>query len=602
MPVDREVIVKVTLYQRVTNELKNLSQSWITFRDSVASSHRILNNVFFRTFRRLARIRTAIFILTTFLAVRPIFRFFTGLIEDSALVEGNMTLIDERWLKFRRTLAEKLLPIFKMFKERFYEFQLDLIAFASRHGKFFYGLTVVIGTLIDLVVRLGKSFVVLAENWRDSAQLMGNAWKFVGKSIAAGIIEMLRDALAPEKVIPALHIEQLKAAYEKAVEDLANFKGPISAVQDAYEALKKARAEALKTLENPAMAKGGPSIEAGGWGYYLLQGLMPAGVGTFIANKLHDGFASAVYAYDQEIGKLVLHMDNLTTKGPLKEMKDIWLEIFTPAFPWVRVASWVTEMATGVEKIFNEQVAPFMQKWVEKLKAERARRREAGEDVGNDLGEGVYAGLRESFIKVEETLTEASEKMGKAIRDGLQSSLSDYFVSVMEGKFNKFKDMVIGFFNSLKKAIADFVAQRVIQNAFALLFGGAGAPGQAQGGLVGIISGAITKLVTPSGGATSTKLDPGFESAQHGGAVTKTGLVNVHAGEVINPPRGSRKLPGFGSNMGQGTTVVFNVQTIDAPSFEGWLERSKGKIKRVMVEAATGGDFSVRSAFKIAGR
>jgi len=643
----------MTLLQNVSKELARLSKDFFRFRDRVATSHRVLNNIFFVTFRRLARIRTAIFLVITALAIRPVINFFQRIIEDSTTASNAMAKLDEKWLIFRRTVATAFLPIFLKLKDEFHKFQLDLILFATKHPTFFSGVIFAAGVFLEVIQAIGKSFVVMAENFKDTLLLIREG---LYSLFTVGLGELslrISEALVPEKEIDRrlidmrerfklfwLSVQQIfgfgagKAAAGIGVgpggrrtpwvqqggglstlfqQMLRSFTGfdPLDAEyqrrfntmlgkfsDDLFyklvEALDKEFAEkrqlrdlmenfvradissgfrqAINTLDRDKDFVAGAKdlfSEAGP----LRRVFRFAPHGDVIADwvqKMTESLGRTLQAWGQ--GSVGILKD-LTEKGPLKEVRDFWTGEALTKRPG--------ELADTVKKTLGDpEVVSAFTELAERVK----NAKNAYELTGKELAFAFTLGLKEGLEKDFKTLYQAVFDMAQQIRQSMESAVSDTLVLAMRGQLSKVRDVFVSFLESIQKALADFVAQRLVQET-----------------VVRALNWAINAILGQVGPKTKAPAPP---AAQHGGLVTRRTLMTVgEAGpEAIIPL--NRSAPGLRGNSGLGTTVnvTFAPQVIDGPSFGAWLIREKQTIKRLLISAATGEDVSIRKAFRIAGR
>lgn len=133
--VDLSVAVKGV--NSVVQQMSRLNQSMFKYRDNVAQSGNAMTragNASASLFRRLARLRTGVFILATFFAVRPIIRFIKSLKDVSPAMDEVLFKVKEVTDRFRFAFGEAFAPVFEEVGKRVLSVVNDLVENFKKFG------------------------------------------------------------------------------------------------------------------------------------------------------------------------------------------------------------------------------------------------------------------------------------------------------------------------------------------------------------------------------------------------------------------------------------------------------------------------------------
>ena len=122
--------------------------------------------------------------------------------------------------------------------------------------------------------------------------------------------------------------------------------------------------------------------------------------------------------------------------------------------------------------------------------------------------------LKEHTKKTATFMQEAWANVSKA----MENAFSTYFVDAMEGHLHKLTDYIIGFLNTIRNAMAQFLGQKIGST------------------IIGAIGGALGNIVAP--GAATTSITPSatpIYTAANGG-IFKNGFKAFASGGIVNQP------------------------------------------------------------------
>lgn len=463
----------------VDSDVNAISASIFKFRDNVNKSFGPVVNSIAKVFRELARIRTAFFILVTFLGIRPALRFFKDLLDESSASVRAMNKIEEKYSIIKNQLstaiAPYLLPVFDSLIKKVITL-LDIV----QNSGFRQVFTSYFGVLLSAIRSIGRTVSKVTE------------------AIVYLLDEVLQDS--PEIILAFGYAGQ--AAFTGMYNTYQILKGVITGgskgFQDAVDRSNNAIDALNETFENAK--RNLASLKASG------------------ATIVVRATAATAFSADEDIKVMLAHWEKLFQEGSEK-LKQILLNGLT--------LEGVNE--TALDKFFQ--------------------------------------GFNEKIIDT----IQAAKVLGAAVKDAFEKGLSDSFLKIMELRFNKFKDIIVSTLESLKRALADFLASAAIKGFF----------GDALPYLVGIARGVGTSSVAP---VSSANLGP------------------VNPPGPYSPPPGPGYASGFpaltsGGNTRTAPNVTFNVNTIDATSFDGYLKKNKGTIRDIMNSAVSGEDSTTRFNF-----
>ena len=494
--------------------------------------------------RRLARIRTAFFILLTVFAVRPIIRVFQELISKSVEVENRFADIDSIFNVLKGNTAKGMEDVFVKLKVAIEGAKLAFVDFALSNADAF-------GKLLKGLYSIYQMMVVL---------------KDVAIATSSGVKLLFSD------------IDTRAAAQN------------IITIQNLLNNLIKGRQEMVKEFLGPE-----PFFYFGG-----KQGRLDS-----LSEALSDR-TTLIESLTKQLDELhkkfdVIDKDNLKLRkdweaGDQAAVGKAILQIGTQP-PWLK------NLVHSLDDVRKASIASGSGR-KEYLAA--LGRGEDVEDIGVGIGEQFAYGFSQGFKERLGNIVIWATELGKDIQKAFKTGFSDTFFDLMEAKFSRLKDVLVNFFTSIKRAIADFLANQATK---------------------ALITGIITPLATAAtsyfigGGNTysSSGQTRGYGinydasgnvigSAQHGRVISRHGLYELGEGgmpEVVVPLK-SGKIPvesiaGSGKRRGGGVTQVFNfsINAIDAQSGAQFIAAQKDRIKGIMLDAAVGGDMAIRNAYRL---
>lgn len=150
-----------TFGRQFSRSVTDASTSVGRFRDDLLSSNVGLNRLINTSavfIRRLARIRTAFFILVTFLALRPITNFFKGLGEFSAIAERSLDRVGRRFDDLRRRIGDSVAPILEIFGSALVSRLKNIFEFitSKEFEEFFNEVLIISDRFVRTLIIIGK--------------------------------------------------------------------------------------------------------------------------------------------------------------------------------------------------------------------------------------------------------------------------------------------------------------------------------------------------------------------------------------------------------------------------------------------------------------
>jgi methyl-accepting chemotaxis protein len=250
------VPVEVSTGAAVT-AVDKLSTSFFRFRDNVAKSTKTFNvfaNAGAKLFRRLARIRTAFFILATFLATRQIFNFFLTLGKQSASFAKELSSITKRLNVLKGILGDALTPtvkklgdaLFKLlqsaldftqtedYKDLIYIFDRVTVAL-FRIGKVIYNVTNLTGGFVAALSRMSQALIENVSVTGEWMKLKLTAWiqeLTLGVSGYLVPVEQVAKAQMELADFQRKHLKLLKPTQAELDKMAESVKGMTDAIKD----------------------------------------------------------------------------------------------------------------------------------------------------------------------------------------------------------------------------------------------------------------------------------------------------------------------------------------------------------------------------------
>jgi len=498
---------------KARQSVNSLGANIFRFRENITGLFNGVTNLVARTFRAVARLRTAFFILLTVLAIRPIIRFF----QDLATYSGSAALEFSKfydWVaKLLALIGEKAAPLLKFVFELTKAGITSAVGFLSSAHGVIELLVQSIEVLIDGLKLIGYGLIVVIQSLRAIYNLsfaLGSAIAY----IRAKFLEFISFILSKLTDLSAKIFGNLKEALSGSwfvpewlldfITKLENFQRKASKVAEEFKADYAAVAEVAKSTAAAAFEAAAKNAESAAAAFPKLLGV------------LED-----LYSLSPEGRKFTELLQQLVTDTIriLKELED------SPNL--AALVAGVTTFAAGFVQAVGDAKAALL-----------------------------------SF--------------GQAVEQSLERGFSDTFLEIMAFRFNKFRDIVVNTLESLKKAIADFLAKQAVS---ALL-----------GSVLGpIVSGAANLL-------TGGLFGGGNEGP--GTLINAAGEeVNIATGTVI--PAGGRLQASLPTRtalpVGRTMNVQLNISSLDGADTLAVLTKHKQKILDIFNEAGSGGDLVTRT-------
>lgn len=530
------------LTKNLANKYGSLKTGIFSFRSDIEGFNNKLLNSIAVGIRGLARLRTAAFLLVTVFAVRPVFRFFDELVAASTEATRRIEKSQEQFKFKMQEFAIIFEPLKKIFNEMIELFKTELLNAFIKLAPFIGRLARAIGDVAALVYVFIDALKVL------QLTLDGIFYSIdrfvVGLSVAwfdflttsGNSVVFFADKVATEMKFLTKHMPEWVRNSVGSVADYLQNDIP-QQVKFAKDALQLANKE-LNALETKSLR------DTKGKGY---------------ATAITDAIREAVGRIPEILGR----------ETPLQEF-------------FLTLDTSIQEAAAKLDAKMDELAT-----------AANARHKAflattAGQIVANL---NVFV---DEFNKATKSLTESFAQFAQDSASAFKNAFSDVFFNIMEGKFNKFRDIIINFLNGIKRAIANFLAEQVTRELI--------------GRVLGAVAGGIGGLITGQGvgaGASYGAQNKQVSTTphQHGGVVTGSSMVPAgEAGPEAFVPLHGNKIPVRieGGGSGRPVQVNFNINAIDGPSTAAWFAKNKAQIKKIFIEAAAGEDMAVRRAYKLA--
>lgn len=495
---------------------KDLGTNIFRFRDGVNAT---VNSVAV-LFRRLARLRTAFFILVNILALRQVVRLFEELTTHSADLQQRLGEIGSKFDVIKGKIADTAAPAFEAFVKLKDTFQLDLFKFFARNASAF-------GQMVE-------GFGVIY-------------------SLAVGIKDLVYAIVLAFKALPSI----LKVGFQSIWEDLKSIPARLA---ESFLVTLMGIFEKIKAATKGKFGLGWISDTSGA----IAESLVPA----------FNEASAAVFEFDQKTKSLQESLNLVPEVVAARKALDELISNFNSGQytnapqSFIDLADALRDLekrAKALQGLTPDKISGFQEAW-----------------------KGFFDGLKGQV----RTIKDLAADMGRAFREAFQSGLSDTFVALMEGRLNKIKDAVVSTLESIKRAIANFLAEKVVKD----IISGIGSSAIGKGISSLIFGGGNTAGFDPAGPAQYGGI-AGFRQERVVGEAGPEAIVPLKHGAIpvamSGMPRAQRSTPSVVNN------ITFSPQVIDGPSFSSWLNKEKNTVKRIMVEAAVGGDMAVRSAFKV---
>jgi len=534
--------------------LAGLSKGLFGFRDKLTGAFNVIPNLIATTFRRLARLRTAFFILITFLAVRPLIRFAQGILDESA--RGNFALQSFRtnYGRFKTILSERFTPAIEAILAKAIDAVITFIGYLSENKAIIPAVLTGIEGIVDAIKALTNAFLAAIEGANVLTYTLQN---ILGKDAVSNRVQNIEDNLKtltdrlaeyPIKLARVdAEIALVEARRKKASGD--PFFDFVKFDKEINE-LKKQKTQFLKDFFAPLRDVNNNLIEVPTSGLGVgIRGLIEQ-LNKEKAKIVNSGFITSAQQAEEAYGRLSTY-----SAAALQNVKDI----ITLSPAWKVISDLIQAGFSGAVED------------VKKTKEEVS----ALELQLNDFVDGFADGLTSQL----KTVRELSEELGKAIRDGIVEGLGDTILNIIRGRLSKIKDVLADTLKAFQRSIANFIAQTSFD---ALANFGKSVAIPAVGTLLGL------------GGTSAAPAGP---PKADGGMVFGRQLAQIgETPEAFVPLKGGA-IPVRMSGGGRAGNIVIAPSLIDGASFGVWLSRPESKrlIRNAVKEGAGGSDAGLRN-------
>lgn len=497
--------------QALQNAKKNsadLGNNVFKWRENITQFANGSVNAIARVFRAVARLRTAFFLMITVLAVRPVINFFKSLAEYSGTAAAKFAEFGEMWGRFLSLIGERTGPLLE---------------------SIFNFITTALGQFIEQLQQSSGFIRTLVEVWDLVADVI--------KGAANSMILLIDGLRAISYLMQGLG-NKLSEWFYKAVSWIADKLNP------ALAWLKDRLIEVAIGLRLMADEWWAPS-----W----LKDM--SSVIERIADSLPkiSGFAGDVADASAAEAKKNFALFEHHAKNAVEAAREA-------------IANIGDMFSTSpAAKEFGDRIIKF----IDDVKVAYDILIAKGNETRAELLASIAA-LSAGFIANIKEMKDSLIEFSNAISQALERGFSDTFLAVMEFRFNKFKDILVSTLESIKKAIADFMAQRVVAS---------------------LLGGLTTGLNALAGG-----LFPGAGgTADYGAAVIETpgGFNTVPVGSPASLtttfPVSRTPLPSGG---GGGGTI--NIYALDTQDVYKALVKNRKAVLDIINEGGSGGDMQTR--------
>lgn len=538
---EAQINTRVTGSARVQRTMDALSRSMGKFRDQVGRSSRVINtlgNAIAVLFRRLARIRTAFFILVTFLALRPIADFFTSLGDFSAKAEAAILRLTNRFRALARLVGDAAVPVIDEFNKSISKAAKDFINFLGDPGTlksigFLEGALRKAGQIINIIFQTLKAGFNNFLTLMNSLDVAVNAILFGWVKIVQGLVRAVRTffdstftgKLADElgKINKGLREQGLS----EGLSPLFNLELTLRQFSTTQQVAQ--RANPLFSLINTKLGEFDTLLE---------------GIGKSAGGEVKKNF-----------GDLLERLEKIP--GTINDV------IF--AFE-------------GLDDKTKTTIADAVQAFVEVAQRKMGEKGGIGDVAAINFADSFKDGLQRVVNKgalSTRVLTDIFQDFFTDLQSAMEKGLEDSLVLVFKGKLDDIREILNAFLEDIQRALARSTSRQLVS---ALIGSLPSIPG------LGFLS-SPTAGPQAEGGTT---FGPSFrlfgERGPEAAIPIKGGKIPV---DFTNSPRGG---------TGGGNTFIF--PSLDAASFAGFLQKNRGTLDQFLAEGFLGRSETLRSAVR----
>lgn len=217
--------------------VNSLTTDAFRFRDSItaiASPINFIVNSIATMFRRIARLRTAFFILLTVLAVRPIVRFFDTLIDKSDEASQAVKPFRDQLQAIQIQLSRQLAPVFVQVFEQFIKFLKEVSDFVVRNEEEIRDFISLIADVVNVFRLLGVAAIAAFNGIKFSIFVLLETWAEFKANFIADTIQMIERGRQLGGVLG-----KVSEAVGQAILDIA-----VGVGKDPFKFIEDARKEA----------------------------------------------------------------------------------------------------------------------------------------------------------------------------------------------------------------------------------------------------------------------------------------------------------------------------------------------------------------------
>ena len=525
------------LANKTDKAAKGMTRGITNFRDGL-----------FRVFRVLARVRTAFFILVTFLGIRQIGRFLQSLSTFSADFAMKMGEAGMRWEQLRNTIGKMLENVFSDFVHDALD---DLERLDAAMSQFADERMAAQGYATHRIVYEGegRGIIDFAERFGDLIRAAAAATM----SLVGAALALVEGVLVPLVMIMKPFIELVLTGFKLIGHILLELLGQLAFNLGDTWFGKLIGGDALNSLKRFMQYK--PPKGSAAAAMFDQRG---GGYGGYLRQKWGRELSGRMKSYGKDEHTALTATGRMSMSTAAVELfagfADDQMKALDDALDTLKTSGWWLAFAAEAGDIAWHAMGNMF-----KRKGGTSGGRAAAINSLEGLVEGLRAGLQKvGAIKSLQTL---GQTMGEAIAGGINKGLSDAWLAVMTGKFDDLKEAAKSTLEAINRAIADFIGNMIFQRMVNPWL---------QSFFSGMFSPAAPLIGPPVPAAPTGQIGPRLES---GNFITRDG-------------------------GGAGVNIVLAPQVIDGPSFSAWLVKEQDTIGNIMVEAVRGRSSQVREAFR----
>lgn len=428
MPADlnasRFIYLKVRVDpSQAQKDFRSMSAGVFHFRDSV----NVLFNSFAKVFRELARIRTAFFILVTFLGLRRVYAFFKDISDQSYAAQTALEGIQSKFSLLKLRLADRMAPIFAELGDRLMQFIDDAIEYIANEPQ-------ILEWPIKLIDKIAQAVSSLVTD------------------VLPSLLPIARDLLAVLSSIGRV----VGYIFVKAIDGFKHI-GPFL----------------LEFLSEAAF----------GWHAFLeYMGASADALDPFA--KIHENMKVAATKMKIELERISRDMpDELRdTAGTFKDFATALTNLTnTTVSESPKFVSAVSKMVNTLLYAPMTRFTNFLMKNLEDIVAYMRANPVSDQTKTMTETELSFRNFAEGFSSSVKKISDAAQELGKALYTAFEGGLSDTIVAAWNFKWKSMRDIAVNMLKDIQKAMADFVARSIMKGLLEMILAPAG---NALGGLL----------------------------------------------------------------------------------------------------------------------